>query len=59
MVNNIEKKFEVTYKSGKKDVLVEEKVPEFSEMFNYQVRNLKVGEEMYEMTAGVIIKRIQ
>lgn len=55
----VEKKFEVTWKSGKKEILIEEKVPEYSPMFNYQVRNMKIGEQMYEMTAGVIIKRIE
>ena len=53
-----EKKFEVYYKSGRKEILIEEKLPTFSEMFNMQVRGLKVGEQMYEMTEGVIIKRL-
>jgi len=55
----MEKKFEVYYKSGKKEIMIEEKLPTFSPMFNLQIRELKIGEELYEMTAGVIIKRIQ
>lgn len=53
------KKFEVYYKSGKKEILIEEKLPLFSPNFNMQVNNLKIGEEMFEMTEGVIIKRIE
>lgn len=58
-MENKEKKYEVQYRSGKKEILVEEKVPEYSPSFNHLVRNLKIGEEMYEMTEGVIIKRIK
>jgi hypothetical protein len=53
-----EKKYEVYYKSGSKEIMSDDRLPTFSEMFNMQVRKLKIGEEMYEMTAGVIIKRI-
>ncbi len=55
----MDKKYEVYYKSGKKEIMIEEKLPTFSEMFNMQVRKLNIGEEMYEMTEGVIIKRIE
>ncbi len=53
-----EKIYEVYYKSGRKEILTEDKVPTFSSMFNMQVQKLNIGEEMYEMTEGVIIKRI-
>lgn len=55
----MEKKFEVQYKSGKKEILTEDKLPTFSGMFNLQVANLKIGEQLYEMTEGVIIKRVE
>lgn len=54
----MEKKYEVSYKSGRKEILTEDKVPTFSAMFNMQVQGLKIGEQMYEMTEGVIIKRV-
>jgi len=53
------KKYEIQYRSGKKEILTEEKLPKFSTMFNMQVKELQIGQEMYEMTEGVIIKRIQ
>ena len=55
----MEKQFEVSYKNGKKEILTEDRLPTFSAMFNMQVEGLKIGEEMYEMTEGVIIKRIK
>ncbi len=54
-----EKNYEVQYKGGRKEIMTEDKLPTFSPMFNMQVAKMKIGEEMFEMTAGVIIKRLQ
>lgn len=54
-----EKKFEVYYKTGKKEILIREKINVGSASFNMELDRLKIGEELYEMTEGVIIKRIQ
>ncbi len=55
----MEKKYEVQYKGGLMEILTEDRLPTFSPMFNMQVAKMNIGEEMFEMTAGVIIKRIE
>lgn len=51
--------YEVTYKNGKKEILEKTKLPKFSSNFNMMVKNLKIGESMYEITSMTNIKRIK
>jgi hypothetical protein len=52
-------KYEVTHKSGKKEILEQEELPRFSSNFNRMVRNLKIDEKMYDITSMTEIKRIE
>ncbi len=54
----MEKTYEVTYKDGKKEVLDIFNIPHFSPMFNKMVRELNIGEEMYDMDSMTTLKRI-
>lgn len=54
----MDKKYEIYYKSGKKEILIREKISVGSAAFNMQLDKLKVGEQLFEMTEGIIIKRI-
>ena len=52
-------KYEVTYKGGKKVILEQFELPKFSSNFNAMVKRLKVGQNMYEVTDMVDIKRVE
>jgi hypothetical protein len=54
-----DRKYKVQYRGGFKEIMIEDKLPTFSSMFNMQVAKMNVGEEMFEMTAGIIIKRME
>ena len=51
--------YEVTYKDGKKEILEKSELPKFSSNFNKMVKELKIGEKMYEITEMVEIVRIK
>jgi len=54
------KKYEVTHKDGKtKEILNETEIPKFSSTFNRMIKELIVGQEMYEITEMVNIKRVE
>lgn len=52
-------KFEVVNKKGEKEILEYNKIPKFSPNFNSMVKNLKIGESMYEITSMTNIKRLE
>jgi len=52
-------KYEVTYKDGKTKNLNEIELPKFSSSFNRMVKELKIGQNMYEITEMINIKRIE
>ena len=52
-------KYEITYKNGSKEILEKELLPKFSPTFNRMVKNLKIGESMYEITSMTDFKRIE
>jgi len=56
-MENIE--YEVTKKGGEISIMTYRKLPKFSSYFNNLVRNLKIGEDMYEVSSMVNIKRIK
>lgn len=55
----MEKQFEVEYKNGKKEIVNESNLPKFSSNFNRMIKNIKVGEDMYDVTSMTMIKRIK
>lgn len=52
-------KYEITYKNGEKKILEKNKLPKFSPNFNRIIKNIKVGEKMYDITSMIDIKRIE
>ena len=51
--------YEITHKNGKKEVVEKLDLPKFSPNFNRMVKDLKVGEKMYEITEMVEVVRIK
>jgi len=51
--------YELTKKNGTKEIMEYNKLPKFSSYFNKLVKNLKIGEDMYEVSSMVNIKRIK
>jgi len=52
-------KYEITNKKGEKETVEKEGLPKFSSTFNSMVKKLKIGEQMYDITTMVNIKRIE
>jgi len=53
-------KYEITYKDGKtKEILEKAKLPKFSPNFNRMIKDLRIGQSMYEITEMINIKRVE
>lgn len=59
MKNTNNMKYEVTYKGGKKKILERAELPKFSSTFNRMIKDLRIGENMYEVSEMVEIKRVE
>ena len=51
--------YEVTLKGGKIEIMTYRELPKFSAYFNKLVKNLKINEDMYDVSTMVNIKRIK
>jgi len=51
--------YKVTYKSGREEIVEKSKLPKFSANFNRMIKELRIGEKMYEITEMIDIERIK
>jgi len=52
-------KYKITYKSGREEIVEKTKLPKFSPNFNRMVKELRIGQKMYEITEMIDIERVK
>jgi hypothetical protein len=51
--------YEITHKSGKKEIVDRANLPYLSPNFNRMIKELSIGQSMYDITTMTDVKRIK